>query len=136
MSPHPREKLSTYADGELDRAGAAEIDEHLRTCTECARELMLLRNLKGAFEIMQSSTETDVWAAIHRRLTKPAAWLLIVAGVAVWVVLGAIRWFQSELTIEWLAGTALITGFLLLFIAIGSEQYRMRKNERYKDVEQ
>ena len=135
MSPHPREKLSAYADGELDRTGATEIEGHLQACTECARELMLLRNLKGAFEMIQPSAERDLWGAIHRRLTTPAAWLLLVAGVAVWLVLAAIRWFQSELTIEWLAGTALITGVVLLLIAIGSEQYRQWKNERYKDVE-
>jgi anti-sigma factor RsiW len=135
MSGHPREKLTAYADGELDPTGAAEIESHLRACTECARELMLLRNLKGAFQMIQPTAEKDLWGGVHRRLTRPAGWLLIAAGVTVWIILAAIRWFQSELTIEWLAATAVATGGVLLLVGIGWEQYHQWRNERYKDVE-
>jgi anti-sigma factor RsiW len=136
MTPHPREQLTAYADGELDRSAAAEVEEHLTRCTECARELAIVRSLKGAMKDMQSSgRERDLWSGVHRRLTAPAGWLLIAAGVAVWIVLAAVEWFRQELTIEWLAASALLIGLALLLIAVGHEQYRQWKSERYKDVE-
>lgn len=137
MTLHPRERLTAYADRELDAAGAAEVERHLATCTECARELAVVRNLKGAMRAMHhGTTQKDLWSGIHRRLTRPAGWILIVAGLAVWIVLAAIRWFQEDLTLEWAAGTALLTGVIVLLVGIGHEQYRLWKSERYKDVDQ
>jgi anti-sigma factor RsiW len=136
MTAHPREQLTAYADGELDLSSASEIERHLAICTECARELAIVRSLKGAVKEMQSmQREKDLWSGIHRRLTKPIGWILILAGTAVWMALAAIQFFRQELTIEWLAASALLTGAALLLVGIGHEQYRQWKNERYKDVE-
>ncbi|HUF18413.1 MAG TPA: zf-HC2 domain-containing protein [Thermoanaerobaculia bacterium] len=135
MSGHPRELLMAYADGELDTTAAAEIERHLRTCTECGRELAIVRDLKGAMRDMQSSQTKDLWSAVNRRLTTPAGWLFVLSGALVWIVLAVVRWFRSELTIEWAATTALLTGLILLLVAIGYEQYREWKSERYKDVQ-
>lgn len=135
MSTHPRERLMAYADGELDRQAAAEVERHLERCTECGRELSIVNSLKGAMKEMQSNQTRDLWAAVHRRLTAPFGWLLILSGTLLWVALGVIRWFQAELTLEWLASTAVGTGLLMLLVAIGAEQYRNWKSERYKDVE-
>ena len=137
MTAHERERLTAYADGELDPGAAAEVERHLAGCTECARELALVRRLKGAMRDMQlNATDREVWKGVHRRITRPAGWLLIIAGAAVWVVLAAIQWFRQELTLEWLAASAVITGLLLLLLSIGYEQYRHWKSDRYKDVEQ
>ena len=137
MTAHPREQLSAYADGELDRAAAAEVERHLQRCTECARELSIVRNLKGAMRDMQTSrTQKDLWSGVHRRLTAPAGWLLIIAGTVMWAVLAVVRWVQTaELTPEWLGGSALIIGLALLLVAITHEQYRAWKTDRYKDVD-
>ena len=135
MSAHPRERLMAYADGELDRHAASEIERHLDGCTECSRELSIVNSLKGAMKEMESNQSRDVWGAVHRRLTTPVGWLLILGGTLFWVVLAVVRWFQAELTVEWLASTAVVTGLIMLFVAVGSEQYRNWKIERYKDVE-
>jgi anti-sigma factor RsiW len=137
MTTHPREQLSAYADGELDRATAAELDQHLETCTECARELSIVRKLKGAMQDMQNSrSEKDLWSGVHRRLTTPVGWLLIVAGTVMWAILAVVRWAQTaELTPEWLGGSALLIGLVLLLVAITHQQYRAWKTERYKDVD-
>jgi anti-sigma factor RsiW len=137
MTTHPREQLSAYADGELDRTTAAEVDRHLETCTECARELSIVRKLKGAMQDMQNSrSEQDLWSGVHRRLTAPVGWLLIVAGTVMWAALAVVRWAQTaELTPEWLGGSALLIGLVLLLVAITHQQYRAWKTERYKDVD-
>ncbi|HEX7705544.1 MAG TPA: zf-HC2 domain-containing protein [Thermoanaerobaculia bacterium] len=137
MTTHPREQLSAYADGELDRVTTAEVDRHLETCTECARELSIVRKLKGAMQDMQiSRSEKDLWSGVHRRLTAPVGWLLIVAGTVMWAALAVVRWAQTaELTPEWLGGSALLIGLVLLLVAITHQQYRAWKTERYKDVD-
>ena len=38
-----RDDLVAYADGELDPAGRAAVDHHLRGCADCGRELDQLR---------------------------------------------------------------------------------------------
>lgn len=137
MTNHPRERLSAYADAELDRESAAEVERHLETCTECARELSIVRTLKGSMRTMQiSRTDKDLWSQVHRRLTAPAGWLLIIAGTVMWAALAVVRWVQTaELTPEWLGGSAVVIGAALLLIRITHEQYRAWKSDRYKDVE-
>jgi anti-sigma factor (TIGR02949 family) len=39
--------LPEYFDGEIDAAGAAQMDQHLRTCAECQRELAALKQVRG-----------------------------------------------------------------------------------------
>jgi anti-sigma factor RsiW len=41
--------LQAYADGELDLVRSVELDEHLKACADCARELQQQRTLKDAF---------------------------------------------------------------------------------------
>jgi anti-sigma factor RsiW len=136
MNGHPQELLSAYADGELAPAEALRVEEHLATCTECARELAINRTLGGAMR----STETDrpgggIWEGVHRRITQPVGWMLILSGVAVWVGLAVVAWFREAMTWEWLLVTAMGVGFLLLLVGIGHEQYREWKTSPYKDIE-
>jgi anti-sigma factor RsiW len=136
MNRHPHDLLGSYADGELDAAETARVAEHLTLCTECARELALIRSLGGAMRSMVNSTPgRGSWDVVHRRISRPIGWLLIVAGTAVWAGLVAVDWYRSrELSWEWMAGSAIVIGFLLLAIGIGYEQYREWKETRYKDV--
>jgi Putative zinc-finger len=39
MSAHPHERLSAFLDNELSPQERAQIEQHLRTCAECAQEL-------------------------------------------------------------------------------------------------
>jgi hypothetical protein len=136
MNPHPHELLGAYADAELDAAQTARVAEHLTKCTECARELALIRSMGGAMRTMVNSTERrGVWDAVHRRLSRPIGWLLILAGLAVWTTLAVLEWYRSrELTWEWMAGSAVLIGVVLLAVGIGYEQYREWKETRYRDV--
>jgi anti-sigma factor RsiW len=136
MNRHPHELLGAYADGELDAAQMARVAEHLTTCTECARELALIRSLGGAMRTMVNSTGSrGIWDRVHRRISRPIGWLLIVAGAAVWVGLAVVEWYRTrELTLEWLAGSAVVIGLVLLAVGVAYEQYREWKETRYKDV--
>lgn len=136
MNGHPREHLGPYLDGELSPVEAEAVERHLHGCTECARELALIRELGGAMRRMSPETNPErVWSGVQRRITRPLGWLLLGAGVATWAGLAVTAWFRSELTLEWFAGTGVGVGLFLLLIAVAHEQYRDWKDTRYKDVE-
>jgi anti-sigma factor RsiW len=136
MSRHLGEQLSAYLDGELDTGAAAAVERHLLDCTECSRELAIMRDLGGAMRTMTTRTSRrSVWDSVHRRLTQPAGWILVVAGLAVWAVLALIAWARAELNLEWIAATGVAAGLILLLVSLGYEQYHDWKETRYKDVQ-
>jgi anti-sigma factor RsiW len=136
MSEHPRARLSAYLDGELPSDEAADVERHLRGCTECSRELAILNRLGGAMRSMSGSGRgRSVWHGVHRRITRPLGWILLLVGLAVWAALVGSAWWTAEVTAEWAAGTGVTVGLLMLLVAVGYEQYREWKDTRYKDVE-
>jgi anti-sigma factor RsiW len=134
MTEHPRAELSALLDGELEPQHAAQLERHLRECTECTRELAIMRELGGAMRTMSARRRT-VWDGVHRRITRPAGWVLVVIGFAVWAGLALLRWWRAELTLDWLAATGVAAGLVLIFISLGYEQYRDWQETRYKDVQ-
>ncbi|CAN5683426.1 MAG: zf-HC2 domain-containing protein [Gemmatimonadetes bacterium] len=134
MMHHPRARLSAYLDGELPADEAAAVERHLKACTECARELAIMNQLGGAMRI-PIANHRSVWDGVHRKITRPVGWLLLLAGSALWAALVLIAWWRAELTMEWIAVTGIGSGLLFLTIGIAHEQYREWKSTRYKDVE-
>ena len=136
MNEHPRALLSAYLDGELGGDEAARVERHLRNCTECARELSLITRIGGAMRAMPRPEDArSVWSGVHRRITRPLGWILLLVGLALWAGLALVAWARAELTLEWLALTGIGVGLLLLVIGIGYEQYRDWTATRYRDVE-
>ena len=137
MTEHPVEQISAYADGELASREAAKLEAHLNACTECARELALIRSIGSAMQQLRDQpTGYSMWSRVERRLALPLGWILLVAGVAVWVVLGVMEWFRAgELSLEWLATTAMGIGLALLLVGVGMQQYREWRTSPYKDLQ-
>jgi hypothetical protein len=135
MNRHPREELHAYADGELPAQEARRVEAHLRGCTECARELALIQSMGEAMKSSYSRRPpAGIWDGVHRRITRPVGWLLILVGTMIWVGLALVSWLRQELTLEWLAGSALVIGFVLLAVGIGYEQYREWKDSPYRNL--
>jgi hypothetical protein len=135
MTTHPRERLSALLDGELPPDEEAAVRRHLAGCTECARELAIMRDLGGAMKTMTAHGEGNVWSGVHARITRPLGWLLLGAGLALWIVLALIGWWRAALTAAWLAITGVVVGIVLLAVGIAHEQYRDWQQTRYRDVE-
>ena len=134
MTRHLTEELSRYADGELSAEETRLVEAHLRDCTECMRELALIRSMGEAMRNIEPR-KAGMWQRVHRRIARPIGWTLILAGFLVWVILAVIAWFRETLTIEWLSSTAVGTGLLILLISISYEQYREWKDSPYKHIE-
>jgi anti-sigma factor RsiW len=134
---HPRDLLGAYADGELPPAQMADIARHLELCTECAREVALIKTMGGAMRTMVATTPPrGIWNSVHRRISRPLGWILVIAGVSVWAAMAVLEWFRSrELSWEWLTFSAVAIGGVLLAVSVAYEQYRGWKETRYKDVE-
>lgn len=135
-SPHPEERLSAYADGELPAEEADAVEAHLEACTECRRELAAIETMGDAMKEASAERRGSVWDGVRRRIVRPAAWLLVAAGTVVLAALAAVEWFRTgALTPEWLATTAVGVGIGLLALSIGLEQYREWRESPYRDVE-
>lgn len=133
---HPEEKLSAYADGELPPSEAESVETHLETCTECRRKLAVIETMGAAMSTADVEGGGSVWDGVRRRIVRPAAWLLVAAGLAVLAALAVVEWFRTGgLTPEWLAATAVGVGIGLLAVNIGWEQYREWRESPYRDVE-
>jgi anti-sigma factor RsiW len=137
MKNHPLERISAYADGELSADEARGVEAHLAVCTECTRELALIRTLGDAMKAgLGERPNGSVWGQVHRSITRPLGWILFAGGLAVWTVLALVEWFQGgELSVRWVASTAVGVGVVLIGAGIGFEQYRAWKAEPYRHIE-
>jgi anti-sigma factor RsiW len=135
MIDHPVELIGPYADDELSPADKLRLEQHLANCTECARELALIRSITEALQrLANQPPHRSMWHVIEKKITQPLGWTLMVAGVAVWLSLGLIEWFRGELTLEWLATTAIGIGFALVLAGVAMQQYRDWRTSPYKDI--
>ena len=138
MTHHPLVSISAYADGELTAEEEAQVEAHVAGCTECARELALIRSMGEAMAARMRTPrpEQNIWDRVHRRITQPVGWLLFTSGVAVWSALLIIEWFRAgELTLRWMATTAIGVGVALIAVGIGYEQFRDWRHSPYKDLD-
>ena len=136
MREHPIEAIGAYADGELPPEEARAVAAHLETCSECARELALIRAMGEAMREVRVNEKRSVWGAVQRRIARPAGWFLVVAGAVILAALGVVEWFRTgEVTLEWLAATGIGVGLALLVLSIGWEQYVEWKGSPYRDLE-
>jgi hypothetical protein len=64
------DRLSEYADGELDAAGVREIELHLRSCQPCCDALSDLRRMRAAVRALPARPpDADLWPGVAVRLT-------------------------------------------------------------------
>jgi anti-sigma factor RsiW len=134
-----REELMAYLDGELGEADRRRVDAHLAQCTECHRELVIFRELKGDLGAMRFREERAVgaaWDAVARRIMRPAGWVLLVAGVLVWAAY-AVWAFATAPTAPWekLMIAAIAVGVTLLLASVGLERLQDWRTDPYRDIE-
>jgi anti-sigma factor RsiW len=133
------EELMAYLDGELPEAERHRVEAHLASCTECARELTVFRELKGDLGAMRFRAERrtgSAWDAVARRIMRPAGWILLVAGFAAWLAY-AVWAFVTSPTPPWekLMVAAIAVGAVLLLASVGLERLQAWKSDPYRDIE-
>ena len=128
MTEHvSHESLMRYLDGEAGPEERAQIDAAVADSTELQRDLVIFRTMKSDLQAMTFGLAKDrsVWGAVHRRITRPFGWIMLIAGFVTWGFYGSYLYFSSTIDIwEKLATSAIGLGILLL---LGTVIYERRK---------
>lgn len=126
-----------YLDGEASPEERTRIDEALDSSTELQRDIALFGKMKEDLQTLsfESSGQRSVWHAVHRRLTRPLGWALLIAGFAAWTGYGSYLYMVSAIDpFEKLASTGIVLGLLLLLGSVVYERYREWLTDPYRDV--
>jgi anti-sigma factor RsiW len=133
------DELMRYLDGELPPERAREVEGALETDTELRREYVLFRRMKSDLAELggEMGAPGAAWDRVNRRLTRPLGWLLVLAGLGVWMVY-AIYMFATgpEALWEKLAVGAVVVGLGVLFLSVVIDRLRDLKSDPYKEIQQ
>ena len=80
--------LSGYIDGELSSDEKAELEMHLKTCSDCRKELEVFQELKEVTGAMKYADIPEhvwdnYWRGIYRRLELGIGWILFSIGAII-----------------------------------------------------
>jgi len=126
-----------YLDGESSPDERARIDEALDDSTELQRDIALFGKIKEDLQSLSFDTRghRSVWHGVHRRLTRPLGWALLITGFALWTGYGSYLYMVSAIDpFEKLASTGIVLGLLLLLGSVVYERYREWLTDPYRDV--
>ncbi len=137
-----RQMLSAYLDGELTQASAQRVRVHLEDCGECRRVFDEMARLQAmtrelAFaeppEAKMKELEKSFGVQAPRRL----GWLFIAAGIAAWLIHGAVAYvrYWRPPTVEEMMASAVVIGFVLLFVSVAVERLRQLPHDKYRRIE-
>jgi anti-sigma factor RsiW len=132
------EDLMRYLDGELSPEEHERIDVALHSSTELQREVAIFRALKSDFQELSfhpGTYHTSVWDQVNAHVTRPVGWLLVIAGVVLWMTYGAYVFATSSVNPweKW-AAAAIAIGILMLLASVIWERVREWETDPYKDI--
>lgn len=132
------EQLMRYLDGELSPEERRRMKAAIDTSTELQRELAIFGSMKeglAGLSFQPRPRGTSLWDQVHRRVSRPVGWILLLAGCAVWTGYGAYVFYTAPGDLlEKLSTGAVVIGILLLLVSVIQEQYRDWLEDPYKDV--
>ncbi|MEZ4417340.1 MAG: hypothetical protein R3E10_16420 [Gemmatimonadota bacterium] len=127
-----------YLDGELSPEEAVRIEGELASSTELQRDIALFQAMKADLQQLSFDPQLldgSVWERVHRRLTRPIGWMLILLGAVVWISYGTWMYSRSSIALwEKMATGGVVLGIVLLFATVLYERYRHWQVDPYKDV--
>jgi len=130
--------LMRLLDDELPPDRRAAVTEHLADCTECKREFVVFKAMKGEITTMLNVEPglPSVWNRVNRRIMLPAAWVLLLAGTVALTIWGAWAWVTSPDTFwgKLIVGAVVVGLGLLLLSAIG-DRLRDLRTDPYREIQ-
>jgi len=134
-----RETLMRYVDGELTPDERRRVDDALAGSTELQRELAIFRSLHedlSGIRLQEGDQRRSVWDRVHRRLSRPFGWILLVIGALAWVA--HVSWvYMTSPHPAWEKGatSAIVIGVLLLLASVIHDRYREWQTDPYRDIQ-
>ena len=138
--------LLPYLEGKVSEEEKIIIEEHLKVCDECKREIKEYENLEEGLKMMklkEPSKEVwdNYWFSVYNRIERKLGWIFLSIGAIIILFFGAYQFIdelvedpQTPLILK-IGIIALTFGGAVLFVSILREQLFARKKERYKEVE-
>ena len=137
MTGVSHETLMRYLDGEVAPEERTRIEAAVAVSTELQRDVEIFGAMKEDFQAMTFALSRDdsVWGVVHKRLTRPIGWLLVLAGFTFWTAYGSYLYLMSAIDPwEKLATSAIGVGILLLLVGVIYERYKEWLTDPYRDV--
>ncbi len=144
---HPEELLSAYADGELPQDKRREVEEHLKICEHCRRELEKLKKLEGIMgKIKVKDLEEELWRvywkSVYNRIERGVGWILFSLGMIILLSWGGIELLKSvfsDTTIPLLVKIGVVStvvGLVVLLVSVVRERIWISRDDKYsREVE-
>ena len=130
--------LMRFLDGEMPRDRQLNIEAHMQDCTECNREYVVFKRMKGDLHsmAMENGTGPSLWDAVSGRIFRPTGWVLIVVGAIVLTAWGVYSYVTSPegLWIK-LAEGAVVIGLVLLLLSAILDRVVALRTDRYREIQ-
>ncbi len=137
--PVTTEELMRYLDGELPPEERLRVEAGLERSTELQRELAMYAAMKTDIQGLRFHTggqRVSVWDQVNARLNRPIGWILLVAGLVIWMTYGTYVFATSSVSPWEKLGTgAIAIGVLMLLASVIWERLRELETDPYRNVQ-
>lgn len=141
-----KDLLMGYLDNELDEKQKKQLQEHLKSCSECTAELEEFKKIKAITdEVTLAEPEDKIWqqywGSIYNRIERGIGWILLsIAGIILITFCGfkTIEEIIYDPDIELIYKIGLlmlIAALAVLFISVLRERLFFWKRDRYKNID-
>lgn len=127
-----------FLDRELPPARYAEVEAHIRDCTECRREVTVFRELSDDLKAQVDARvpRVSIWEEVSQRIARPLGWVLFLGGLIMWLAWGLYSWaLAPEVLWVKLAEGAVFIGFALILGSVLREHYAAWRNDPYRHIQ-
>ncbi|MDH3271028.1 MAG: hypothetical protein OEN56_06825 [Gemmatimonadota bacterium] len=130
--------LMRYLDSEMSPDERARVEAELARSTELQREFALFQALKSDIQGLSfhpATYQSSVWDKVNAHVNRPVGWLLLIAGLVIWMTYGAYVFATSSVSPWEKLGTgAVAIGILLLLASVIWERLQEWETDPYRDV--
>jgi len=137
--------LMGFIDDELTETEAHRVEEHLKGCPACAREVEEFRRLKSATKnmrvVMPSEREWELyWSSVYNRIERRIGWILVSVGAVLLASYGLYYLIHTfllagEIPIVVRIGIiALVVGFCTLIVSAIRERMVLSRSDKYERI--
>lgn len=141
-----KELITYYLDGELDANHRRLVEEHLKECAECRKELEEMSRFEEVMGKMQLKRPPEeawkvYWSSVYNRMERRIGWILFSIGAIIILFFAGYHMLRGIIEdvntppLLKIGILAVLAGLVTLFVSVLRERLFVNKRERYKEIE-